>query len=390
MNSPARTNWFLVILIWLGGLGAAAQYGKVSVIFSEISTRYPEAGSSVGFAVSLVGFVGILLGVVAGMYVSAIGYRRVLVGSLWLGAGVSAVQALDLPFAFFLISRVIEGVSHLGVVVAGPTLIAQVSSDRMRGVTMSLWSTFFGVAFALLAWFGLTLVQSSGISSLFLFHAVIMFGLALVLTWGLKQIPALDRREPPELSQLPRLHLDLYRSPWRSAPAAGWLFYTFSFVAILTVLPPYIDPKSRVMIMAFMPLISILISMTLGIALLTVLRAIRVIQIGFFCCAGVAIWLLFAPGAPAACLALAAGMGLIQSASFAAVPQLNPTSVSRAEASGAMAQAGNLGNTIGTPLMVWVLVLADYSGLMALLVAVFVTGAMAHQILDHRRGHQQT
>ena len=69
--------------------------------------------------------LGILLGAVAGLYVAAFGYRRTLVWALWAGAAMSAVQALYLPFGLFLASRVVEGLSHLGIVVAGPVLIAQ-------------------------------------------------------------------------------------------------------------------------------------------------------------------------------------------------------------------------------------------------------------------------
>ena len=68
-----RTNWILVWLLWGAGLGAAAQYGKISVIFDQLPGVYPTAGAALGFAVSLVGAVGIVLGIVAGVFVARIG-----------------------------------------------------------------------------------------------------------------------------------------------------------------------------------------------------------------------------------------------------------------------------------------------------------------------------
>ena len=46
-----------------------------------------------------------------------------------------------------LLARVIEGASHLAIVVAAPSLITQLSQPRYVGAAMTLWSTFFGVSF---------------------------------------------------------------------------------------------------------------------------------------------------------------------------------------------------------------------------------------------------
>jgi predicted MFS family arabinose efflux permease len=81
----------------------------------------------------------------------------------------------------FLATRLVEGVSHLAIVVAAPTLIARLSADRDRGVTLTLWGTFFGVAFALLAWAGIPLVDRAGVPALFATHAAIMAVAALGL-----------------------------------------------------------------------------------------------------------------------------------------------------------------------------------------------------------------
>lgn len=379
------TRWPLVVAIWAAGLGVAAQYGKISIIFDRMVELYPTAGTSLSFTVSLVGIMGIVFGLVAGMFAASFGYRRSMVWALWAGAALSALQALHLPFSLFLVTRLFEGLSHLGVVVAAPTLIAALSSNRDRGLAMTLWSTFFGVAFSLLAWFGLLLVARFGLLSLFAGHAAVMAGLALWLGIALRDVPVPPRSEMPELRELPALHLPIYRSPWKVAPAAGWLFYTCCFVAILTVIPPYIADGMRAFVLGAMPLASIATSMTIGVFLLRRLEAVKLVQLGFILCAICVIWLWLMPGDALACIALACAMGLVQGGSFAAIPQLNSSDHARSESSGVQAQAGNLGNTIGTPMMVLALGLAGFDGFMAVLFVLFLGGFAVHWLLAHQR-----
>ena len=232
-----RTNFLLVFALWGAGLGAAGQYAKISVIFDQLGAVYPDAGAALGFIVSLVGFVGILLGVVAGLVVARIRYRRAMLWALWAGAGVSLFQALLPSLPLMLVSRVVEGVSHLAIVVAAPTLIAQLSEDRHQGLTLTLWSTFFGVAFTLLVALGLPLVEARGVPALFIAHSVWMVVFAVVLTLFLRPLETATKGQL-SLSGILTDHLTIYRSARIAAPGAGWLFYTFCFLAILTVLPP--------------------------------------------------------------------------------------------------------------------------------------------------------
>ncbi|MCG6902039.1 MAG: MFS transporter [Rhodobacter sp.] len=380
----SRTNWPLVWLLWAAGLGAAAQYGKISVIFDQLPQVYPGAGAALGFAVSLVGALGILLGIVAGVLVSRIGYRRAILSALLTGAAMSAIQSVFPPLPLFLATRVIEGAAHLALVVAAPTYIAQLSSDADRGFAMTLWGTFFGVAFAILAWAGLPFAAAFGLGGLMLVHAAYM-ALMAALLW--RRLPRLIRSGAEAVRQrdLIDAHRRIYTSPWIGAPALGWLFYTACFVSVLTVLPPFLPSGSRAFVIGAMPLMSILSSLTLGVWLMRRSDAVTVIITGFVTCAVCALGLLFLPGAPLVALAMGAGLGLVQGASFAAVPQLNPALEDRALANGGLAQMGNLGNTSGTPLMVAVIAGFGYGGLMSALCLLFLGGAVLHLALARRR-----
>ncbi len=380
---PERTDWRLVFLIWAAGLGAAAQYGKISVVFGPLAQVYPDAGAGLGFAVSLVGAVGIVLGVVAGVLVARIGFRRALISALLVGAAMSAVQALLPPMPVFLLTRIVEGAAHLAIVVAGPTMIAQVAAPGARGVALTLWGTFFGVAFAVLAWLGVPLAEARGLGPLLLAHALYMAAMAGILWRVLPRFTVPPSRA--SLGDLWRAHGRIYSSPAIGAPALGWLFYTFCFVSVLTVLPPFLPEASRALTIGAMPLMSILSSLTLGVWLLRHVSAVQVVLLGFVLCAGLSAALLALPGTPWLALSVGAALGLVQGASFAAVPQINPDPKDQALANGGMAQMGNLGNTMGTPVMVAVIAGAGYAGLMLVLCAVFLAGLSVHLVLARLR-----
>ena len=379
----SRTNWPLVWLLWAAGLAAAAQYGKLSVTFDRLPAIYPEAGVTLGFAVSLVGFLGILFGVVAGVLVARIGFRRALLAALVAGAAMSAFQATFPPMPLFLASRIVEGAVHLAIVVAAPTLIAQNSTVRDSGRTLTLWGTFFGVSFVILAWAGLPLVDLLGLDALMLAHSAYMVVVAVAL-WAF--LPSAEVVPPtPRLLELVLAHRRIYTSPWIGAPAIGWLSYTICYVSVLTVLPPFLPEASRTVILGAMPLVSILSSMTVGVLMLRYMEAVSVVVIGFIACAAAASMLIVLPGSPVFALALGAAIGLVQGATFAAVPQLNEAAADRALANGGLAQIGNLGNTIGTPAMLAMIAMFGYSGMMLAFCLMFCAGAVIHLALRAAR-----
>lgn len=380
-----ETRFGTVIGLWAAGLGAAAQFGKVSVSYQMLAEHYGTAGARLGFAVSLVGFVGILFGVTAGLIVSRFGYRRALIAALALGAAVSAWQATLPPLGLFLASRVIEGASHLAIVVAAPTLIALISAERHRGLTLSLWSTFFGVAFALLVWFGVPLARAWGTGALYAAHAAYMAAMAALVAWLLPRDVVGPRERVMTLGSVLRDHVRIYRSPRLSAPALGWVCYAGSWVAILTLMPQFLPPENRGVVIGLMPLGGIVGSMTLGVWLLRRYPAVVVIQAGFAAClvASLAIWAF--PGAGWPYLLLAFALGPVQGASFAAIPQLNEGPDAQAQANGALAQMGNVGTTLGTPVLAVLVTQAGIGGFLLFAIVLYSCGFLVHLLLADRR-----
>ena len=377
-----------VLALWLAGLGSAAQFGKLSFAFDLMAARYPDHGAAgIGLIVSIVGIVGLVFGTTAGLLVARIGPRRAIVAALALGAVVSAVQALPLPYAALILTRVLEGISHLAIVVVGPTMIAGIAPPRHQGLAMTLWSSFFGVTYALLAVIAPPLLAGGSVTALFLTHAVWMAGLALILALLL---PADPPAPPlPSVGGLVRQHGTIYASPRMAAPAMGFVFYTALYVALLTLLPPLLPEGQRALAAAGMPLLSIAISLTLGVWGLRYVSAVQMVQAGYAAglLATLLLWAGWGQGTVAlvAAFALAGAMGIVQGASFASIPQLNASAEDRARASGAVAQLGNVGTTSGTPILALMIAAMGHHGVIAFALPLCAAGIAIHALQARRR-----
>ena len=265
----------LVLILWCAGLGAAAQFGKISILYEDLRNAYGGNGEvALGLVVSIVGMVGLIFGTTAGLLVARIGPRRAIVAALAAGAAMSAMQSLMPAYPLMLATRIIEGASHLSIVVVGPTMIAALAPEDRRPLAMTLWSSFFGVTYTILALIGPHLTPTT----LFLGHATYMVTLAAILFLTLPPDP---RQTHAPLGNLIARHAMIYLSPRLAAPAMGFCCYTFLYVAILTLLPPETPEAHRALIAAGMPLVSIAVSLTLGVRLLGRMSAVRLVQSGY-------------------------------------------------------------------------------------------------------------
>lgn len=374
-----------ILAIWCAGLGAAAQFGKISVAYGALGQAYADwAGVGIGLMVSVVGMVGLVFGTTAGLLVAKVGARRAILGALVLGAGVSLVESLLPPYPLMMLARVLEGASHLSIVVVGPTAIAAIAPPARQGAAMTLWSSFFGLTYAVLAWIGPGILQGYGVAGLFRFHALWML-VWLAVLWVLMPRDVRTVAVAPKGGLLAQ-HASIYASPFIAAPATGFVCYTMTYVAVLTLMPAAMPVWGHFVGVA-MPLVSIAVSLTLGVFLLGRVSAVRLVQAGFATAvaAAAALWLAWGTTAEvAAALLLGAGLGIVQGASFASIPQLNAKAEDRAGAAGAIAQLGNLGTTSGTPVLALIMQKAGETGL-CLFVLAFSTLGVGVVALQARR-----
>lgn len=383
---PSIRVFLQVFLLWAAGLGAATQFAKIAVPFGEVAQLYPSHADTIGWLLSIISLMGAVLGALSGALTGWFGPIRLLIGGLVLGGLISLFQATEPAFGLMLASRLVEGLSHLAIVVAAPTLIAQITTGRARDAAMVLWSSFFGVAFALNAWIGLPVVEAYGLPIFFMIHGLLMLSSAALVLACRAQIEAPHHDSSfGGWRAFVGVHLRTYRSPFVSAPAIGWFFYTLTFVSLLAILPGRLPEESRAAVAGLMPLAGIALSWLAVPPLLTVMSAVAVVNLGFLL--GMLTIAAGFAGLPVhmVCVALFGVLGLVQGGSFAAVALLNQTAETQALGYGAMAQMGNAGNLLGTPLLLAVLWRTGEGGMLMAVILSYAGAFCAHILLARRR-----
>lgn len=375
--SASKSSVGVILLLYAAGLGAGAQLGKVATSFTLLREVYPASDTTQGLLLSIVSFFGMLLGVVAGQLVASQGYKRMMLFGLGLGGLMSLLQAGLPRIEIFMVSRLIEGASHLAIVVAAPTLMNRVTEARHRYLSMTLWSSTFGVAFAVLAPLSPVLVGSLGLGGFYGVHGIYMLALAVILFFVLPKSSTI-RAPLPRLREVLERHRSAYGSPYESPASLGWLFFTLSYVAILAVLPPFLPEDKQVAAATYLPVASILSSFLIGAVILRFWSAVSVVQIGFAAATAAALWMCFGGVSVPALMALFLALGVVQASSFAVIPELNDTAESQALATGAVAQMGNVGNALGTPLLLGLVGVAGIAAFPIALIALYVAAIGCH------------
>lgn len=378
MLEPHRTHWPRIVCLWLCGVVAAMQFAKMALAFTAVQQWYGLSAAQMGIILSTVGLTGLVFGVTMGLYAHAIGYRRLLLTGLALGAVLAALQALMLPPFWLWATRLLEGVSHLAVVVTAPTLIAAQCAPRQRSVAMGLWSTFVGVAFALTGAFGPSVLLGLGLNGLLGLHALAM---AVMVGWVAAAVPAdleaFGVRAWPRWQAVPRHHLHIY-TRWETAlPGLCFFCYTGMAVALLTFLPLQAGANTP-WLAVVLPLTGIAGTFSAGWLAQTWVTPLWLVRLAFagVGLAGLSLWVCSAIGwdkAPAALLLMYLA-GLSGGAAFSLIPYLSHESLLQSRANGAVAQMGNLGATLGPPLFAALLAAWGVAGLTVPVVALALLG----------------
>lgn len=142
-------EWGPIAWLYMLGLLAAAQLGKMSALVPLISVEMAISLTLAGVVISLLEIGGATLGFAAGLFVDRLGVRRVLLGGIGFFALAGIGQSLAASVEALVGLRLLEGVAYLCVVVSAPLLIFRIAPPQRRGVALALWSSFVPVGFAL-------------------------------------------------------------------------------------------------------------------------------------------------------------------------------------------------------------------------------------------------
>lgn len=145
----ARTDWLAVFAVVAGGIVAALQVGKAAIAMPLVQAEFALDLATLGWLASIFAVLGMIGGIPVGTLAIALGARSVLLLGL-LAVAVGAFLGAAAPrFPMLLVSRVVEGLGFLLIVIAGPAILQRVASPARRDIVMALWSCFMPAGMAL-------------------------------------------------------------------------------------------------------------------------------------------------------------------------------------------------------------------------------------------------
>jgi len=343
-----------IVLLWLCGVLAAAQFGKFSALVPVLSSRFDLDLPEAGLLVSLVEVGGASLGFVAGMALPMIGARRALVSGLGLLAVTTVIETVTERTSILFAARGLEGLGYLLVVVAAPTMIvAATMPGRRRDGAMVLWSTFVPVG--------------SGLGSIVTgLVAGVLGASTAMLLWAFTALAMIAA-----VARYPGVEVGARRVPLPAPGAwllsAGFGFYTLFLCAIVALMPAFLHDRHGVGLAAASAIAGMVAMSALPGSLLA-LAAIRVLTgqhrrlQPFFVTALVIATplssLIFRVGSTLAAAVIAALTlllaGIARAVIFTRVPALcggtSPDDPRIASAQGLLTQFGALGAMAGPPI----------------------------------------
>ncbi|WP_438463501.1 MFS transporter [Marinomonas sp. PE14-40] len=382
-KEQVSTQWLTILVLWIAGVYAAMQFAKFSTSYDMLLLHYQASSTTISMALSSVGIMGLFFGTVAGVLSGKLGHKKVLLASLLLGSVLSFTQSLLPSIEYLLLTRILEGLSHLGVVVAAPTLMISLSEPRHQAITMGLWGTFFGVAFALMGWLGTQILAQGGLAQLYQFHSLLCLPIFIYLALSLTSEKSIKAQTHLSHKALLlgffRDLMKLYQNMRTLLPGLVFLFHTSMFVALLTFVPRITDDENiKNQLFILLPLISIGGTFLAGILAQYFISPQKLGSLAYI---GVAIFTgltLFNIDSPSTFLIFASCLlafsGLIAGSSFAMVPYLARTPNDQAQSNGAIAQLGNLGASMGPPAFAFILAQYSNQGMLMLILLLCVFG----------------
>ncbi len=130
------------------GVVASLHLGKAAIATPMLQTDLGVSLGQVGWLTGIFAVLGLLGGAPAGAVAAALGGQRTLLLGLGITAFGGAAGGLAASFAALVVSRLLEGLGFLLIIVGGPAILERLMTGAARDKAFALWSCFmpFGMA----------------------------------------------------------------------------------------------------------------------------------------------------------------------------------------------------------------------------------------------------
>jgi predicted MFS family arabinose efflux permease len=342
------------LLLLIGsGVVASAQIGKAIISIPLIRDDLALGFDLAGLIVAIFATLGATMGIGAGIVVSRLGVRQSLIGGMAIIAVGNVIGASAPDEYVLLAARIVEGVGFMGVVLAIPSMLAQLARREVRDTVMAAWSAYMPAGIMLMLFAG-PLLPTIGWRNFWFANALAASLCAVLLAI---HAPAMSTAPCEPTSRFLAEVAAVVRRPRCLVLAFAFFAYSCQIFSLSFALPLLLTSAYDVSLS------------TAGLlsALVLAVSAIGHVSSGFLLRAGVPIWtniaaafLFFAFSGFAiyggaltaqgtslvAALALGIG-GLAPGAIYAAIPRAAPVPSAVPPTIGLVQQASNLGQFAG-------------------------------------------
>jgi MFS family permease len=233
------TNWPAVWAIFAGGLVAGAYMTKVAPALPGLREELGLSLIESGFIATTFNLMGMLVGMLAGVFCDRFGHKRFAVTGLLVLSLGGLLGAFAWSFASLLVARFIEGVGFIAYTVSGVALMnAAAATPGDRAKVLGLWSSYMPTGGAIALFAAPWLIAAWAWRGLWLGLAIVavLAAMALARTVGTSQ--------PATVGSM-RLVAESLARAGNIAMALLFAFYVAQWTSIMVWLPTFLIDEHR-------------------------------------------------------------------------------------------------------------------------------------------------
>ena len=347
-----KTRWSLVWILIFAGVVGAFQVGKAAIAVHLLRDDLGLSLSYASLVVSIFSFVGAIGGLSAGVGIKFLGPRRAVVGGLLTIAMGSCSGAFATAGPMLLVTRLIEGLGFLMVVIGAPTLLRGVTATKDQDVVFGCWPLYYSIGTVIVMLAGPWAAAGSW-QGLWLVTGLIALGYAIFVWLVAPKTQDLQTSTARTFADIGLV----IRSPGPTLLAMTFGLYTLQYSALTGLMPTLLVDQLGLSITQAGIISAITIvanglgSMSAGLLSGRGIPLWVMVAAGFGL-VGLASWGIFAQSMPVAGVALLASAGLgftglIPALVYVGAPRFTPHPALLAMTLGVIVQASNLGTLIG-------------------------------------------
>jgi MFS family permease len=238
-GAASRTPWPLVLLIFGAGVIAAFQVGKAAIALPTLRGDLDLSLAAAGWILSIFSVVGATAASGIGAVTGRFSDRGALIAGLSIIAVASLGGALAPGAGWLLVSRFVEGLGFIVVVVSAPVLLARLARPADYKFVFAVWSGYFPTGSIIMLLLGPWLLRF-GWRWLWVANAALVLAFLVPFAVVTRHILAAQPRRQRPARGIDHFLRDLRRTVAAGAPmrlALCFTAYTLQYASLSGFLP---------------------------------------------------------------------------------------------------------------------------------------------------------